>query len=418
MEQYQQMLKTRFSGATDSAFEFRSAAFREFARTPLRSYKESPTRKEYVEFTENDLQELVSVSGSAVPDEKISFDSKTNVRFRDDSLDFISPELEKKGVIIMDLARAIREHPDIANTFIFSFQGSDREEYLINSAWGGGYLIYIPQGLRDLKLDVQNLSFAGASSVTKNVIVCSEDASVDITDSYESYGSGSGIHGKVVYIFGAPRSKIQYNYAQEKSESVSDISFVKSFLEDYSEFTFYHVNKGGSRVLFSDLSYLKGEGSSFRTFGVSYSNGSQLMDIRDSSFQTGISTNVDIKVRGVVRGSSLTIHRGNVDIEEQSVKSTGFYDSKILLLSKDGYANSKPALIIKNSNTKSKHGSAISSLDKEQITYLRSRGISEKLARSMITEGFLLTSLEQSGSEKLINSLERYAREILGAPSE
>lgn len=417
MEQYEHMLKSRFSDASESAFEFRSSAFREFVRTPVRSYKESPTRKEYVEFTENDLENLISENELNDETEKAVFNEDANVRFLDDHLVYVSDELRSKGVIVMDLKDAVKEHPDIASSFIFSSIGSDREEFLINASWSGGYLIYVPEGQRDVKIHVQNLADSGMPSVTKNVIVCAQDVSLDMTDSYESYGKGGSIHAKNIYFFGGTRSKAQYNYSQEKSQNVSDMTFVKSFLEDYSEFTFYHVNRGGSRVLFSDLSYLKGEGSSFKVFGVSYSSEDQMMDVRDSSFQTGESCNVDIKVRGVVRGSSLTIHRGNVDIEVESIKSTGYYDSKILLLSKEGFANSKPALIIKNSNTKSKHGSAISSLDRDQIMYLESRGIPENLARSMITEGFLLTLLEKSGNDKLINSLEKYAREILGASS-
>ena len=158
---------------------------------------------------------------------------------------------------------------------------------------------------------------------------------------------------------------------------------------------------------------MEGEGSSFKTFGVSYSDGDQKFDIRDSSFQTGIASSADIKVRGVVKGKSLTIHRGNIDIEEKSIKSTGFYDSRILLLSKDGYANSKPGLIIRNNNTKSKHASSISSLDRDQVFYLRSRGIPEAVARSMLTEGFLLANLENASSEILIDKVHTYSEEII-----
>lgn len=415
MEQYQQMLKKRFEDASESAFEYRSSAFREYVRTPPRSYKESPTRKEYVQFTEQDLEQLVSQEGAKADTTDVTFDELSNVRFLDDKLTYVSEELKKKGVIVMNLSDAIKSLPDIANDYIFSFTGSDREEFLINASWGGGYLIYVPREQRDVKINVQSLTNSGNSHVSKNIVICSEDSSLDITDSYETYGDGESIDARNIYIFGGKRSTTQYNYSQEKSQGVSDIAFVRSFLDDYSSLDIYHLNRGGSRVLFSNLSYLKGEESSFRVSGVSYSSGEQMMDVRDSSFQTGEGCNVDIKVRGVVRGGSLTIHRGNIDIEEDCVRSTGYYDSKILLLSKDGFANSKPALIIKNSNTKSKHGSTISSLDRDQIMYLASRGIPENLAKSMITEGFLLTLLEKSGNDKLINSLEEYAKEILGA---
>ena len=158
---------------------------------------------------------------------------------------------------------------------------------------------------------------------------------------------------------------------------------------------------------------MNGEGSDFRTQGVSFTDGSQAMDIRDSSFQLGKGTYADIQVRGAVSGNSVTMHRGNIDIEEESIQSNGFYDSKILLLSEGGYANSKPGLIIKNNNTKSKHGSAISNIDEDQILYLRSRGIDRETAESMIMDGFLSVSVEKSGNKLLMEKVHEFAEAVI-----
>ncbi|WP_175266654.1 SufD family Fe-S cluster assembly protein [Acidiplasma cupricumulans] len=46
-------------------------------------------------------------------------------------------------------------------------------------------------------------------------------------------------------------------------------------------------------------------------------------------------------------------------------------------------------MVDKNNDTKSKHASVISSIDPEQVFYLRSRGISENDAISLIVQGFL-----------------------------
>jgi Fe-S cluster assembly protein SufD len=82
------------------------------------------------------------------------------------------------------------------------------------------------------------------------------------------------------------------------------------------------------------------------------------------------------------------------------------------LLSKEGYANSKPALIIRNNNTRSKHGSAISSVDKEQILYLESRGIDEKTATTLITGGFIESIIEKSNNKKFVETVQEYSKDI------
>lgn len=106
------------------------------------------------------------------------------------------------------------------------------------------------------------------------------------------------------------------------------------------------------------------------------------------------------------------MHRGNIDIEEKSIKSTGYYDSKILLMSKDGFANTKPALLIKNNNTRSKHASAISSVDDDQIFYMQSRGIPKNLAKNLITGGFVGSTVEKSGDSILMERVEKYSEGI------
>ncbi len=402
MEQYQDMLKNRFA---DSTFEYRANAFRAFLQIPRRSYKESPTTKEYVDITEGDLETLIEQTEAA--------EDIKSVKPRFDPDYFIVhdrvPESTGK-VIFKDLKKAVQDHPDLMEKYVYKETGKERIECLINSAWGNGYFLFIPRNTRDVKLRIESAYNASRSAASKSIIIMEEDSKADITDIYENFGEGDSVQGRNVYLFLGERAKLQYNYFQEKSRKVVDICFLRSFLENYAELKIFHISAGGSRVLFFNESTMNGEGSDFRTYGTSFSDERQRMDIRDSSFQVGESCNADIQIRGVVQGSSSTLHRGNVDIEEKSTLSTGYYDSKILLLSEEGYANSKPGLIIRNSNTKSKHGSAISNVDSDQILYLRSRGIPPEVARSMITEGFASFGVEKSGNDVLQSVIQKYSR--------
>ncbi len=403
MEQYQDMLKNRFS---DSTFEYRAKAFRSFLQVPRRDYKESPTTREYVDVKESELESMIEQSAGTLSDQEATS------RFNPDFFIVHDQVPESSGdVIFKDLKKAVSDHPELMEKYVFRELGKDRIENLINSAWGNGYFLYIPKNVRGVRLKIESAYHAALSSVSKSVIIMEDDSEAAITDIYENFGEGSSVQGRNIYLFLGERAKLKYGYLQEKSDSTVDISFVRSFLESYAELKIFHINAGGGKVLFLNESDLRGEGSDFRTYGTTFSDRNQRMDIRDSSFQLGKSCNADIQVRGVVKGQSSTLHRGNVDIEEQSVLSTGFYDSKILLLTKDGYANSKPGLIIRNSNIKSKHGSAISNVDTDQMTYLRSRGIPPDVARSMIIEGFVSWNIDKSGDETLMGRISQYSKE-------
>ena len=52
MEQFSDLLKTRLK---DPAYDFRQDSFLNYLKTPRRTHKESPTVKDYVDFSEKDL---------------------------------------------------------------------------------------------------------------------------------------------------------------------------------------------------------------------------------------------------------------------------------------------------------------------------------------------------------------------------
>ncbi len=408
MENYPELLRNRLN---DPAYEYRRDSFLEFLKSPVRSYKESPTVKDYVEITDKDLERMIySDPASGAPDAAAE-DGAQIVMFNHSLVN--SPSSERSGVIITDMATAIREHQALVEKYVYSSFGKDRAEHLINAAWRNGLFIYVPDRT-DISLKIHQISDSRESYSKKSVIICGKDCSVKITDIHTSQGGGEGIQGQTIYCHVGENSKMQYSYLQDKENTATDLTYIREYLDKYAGFQLFHINHGASRVIFTDESMQMGESSDFRVYGVNFSSGMQKMDIRDSSFQVGAASSSDIQVRGVVTGKSSTIHRGNIDLEEVAKNSTGFYDSRILLLSKDGYANSKPGLMIKNANTRSKHASSISDVDEEQVFYLRSRGIGEAQAKRMITAGFVESIIERGGDQEMIKKADEYA-EGLGA---
>lgn len=403
MENYPEILRTRLN---DPAYEYRRDAFLAFLKSPVRNYKESPTVKDYVEINDADLEVMIygkPEEGNANP----VFSTDANISIFNDRITNVS--IPDRKIIVKDLINALSSEPELVSKYVYSSLGRDRNEFLINSAWRNGLFVYIPDGTH-VKLKIEQVSDASESYAKKTVIICGSDCNVNITDIHTTAGEGKAVQGQNIYCHAGENSRIQYNYLQDKSNGVTDITYIREFLSKYAEFTLYHINHGSGRVIFSDESVQHGESSTFRVYGVNFSSSDQKMDIRDSSFQQGKASSSDIQVRGVVTGRSSTIHRGNIDLEEEAIAATGFYDSRILLLSKDGYANSKPGLMIKNANTRSKHGSSISNVDEEQIFYLRSRGIDEEKARGMITAGFVGSIIERAGNPEFTKRIYEYAQ--------
>ncbi|MGL6267043.1 MAG: SufD family Fe-S cluster assembly protein, partial [Chitinophagaceae bacterium] len=68
--------------------------------------------------------------------------------------------------------------------------------------------------------------------------------------------------------------------------------------------------------------------------------------------------------------------------------------NKNILLSDSASANTKPQLEIFADDVKCSHGCTIGRLDDEALFYLRSRGISEKNAKSLLLHAFAVDILD------------------------
>ena len=404
MEAYSEILKSKIS---DPSFDYRKESMLRFLKSPVRDYKESPTVKDYVEVTDLELIRMATGNYSASRTDQQN--SRADIIVSGNA--FIMRKGKSAQFEIDHLSDALSNSSQIRNK-VESFFGNEREEHLINSSWQGGLFIKTQSDI-SLSISIETSIRASESGSQKDFVWIGRNTKLVLSDIRTSEGSGNGVQGRNIYFYLEDGANLDYHYMQDKADGVFDITFIRTFGEKNTLGTIYHINHGAGKVLFQNESNQMGDQSDYKVFGVSFSSGKQKIDIRDSSFQVGKHTNADIHVRGVVTGESSTIHRGNIDIELESTKSTGFYDSRIVLLSKLGYANSKPALMIKNNDTRSKHGSAISSIDKEELTYIRSRGISEKDAKSMISAGFVGSMIERANNTKFTEMVDRFAHELI-----
>ena len=112
--------------------------------------------------------------------------------------------------------------------------------------------------------------------------------------------------------------------------------------------------------------------------------------------------------KGILTDQAKASYLSKTFVDKKAKKTDGYQLSKGILLSKDAYFHSKPELKIYTDDVKCSHGSTIGPFDNEEIFYLRSRGINEKEARSLLIKAFckdLLISLKEDSYLNEINTL-------------
>jgi len=101
-----------------------------------------------------------------------------------------------------------------------------------------------------------------------------------------------------------------------------------------------------------------------------------------------------VMVRAVVGADAKVKIRGLIKIERDAQHTTDYLDIKVLMLGDTAIAQVIPELEIDANEVVVSHGASIGCIDKEQIKYLMSKGITRKESMSIIVSGFLASGVE------------------------
>ncbi len=111
----------------------------------------------------------------------------------------------------------------------------------------------------------------------------------------------------------------------------------------------------------------------------------------------------------IVDGTARAVFNGRVLVDKHAQVTDGQQQVRTLLLSDHARVDAKPQLEIHADDVKCSHGAAIGQLDPEELFYLRSRGMTEELARNLLTYGFAADLL----AHVPVTSLRRALRQLV-----
>jgi Fe-S cluster assembly protein SufD len=122
--------------------------------------------------------------------------------------------------------------------------------------------------------------------------------------------------------------------------------------------------------------------------------------------------------KGILDGRARGVFHGRVIVRKDAQKTDALQTNKNLLLSREALVNSTPQLEILADDVKCKHGSTTGQLDATALFYLRSRGISEAAAKSLLTYAFASDVVQRVPVAELRAGLEAHLQALLPGAQE
>ncbi len=142
---------------------------------------------------------------------------------------------------------------------------------------------------------------------------------------------------------------------------------------------------------------LAGAGATCELNGAFFGFGKADFSIDTSAFSMKKDTKSAIAAKGALDDSAKCDYSGILDVGAKAAGSATDFREKVLMLSGNAASFSVPSLDIRNNDITAGHGAAAGKIGEDELFYLKSRGISEDMAKGMVARGFLHEPLSKMG---------------------
>ncbi|MBN2677708.1 MAG: Fe-S cluster assembly protein SufD [Anaerolineaceae bacterium] len=144
---------------------------------------------------------------------------------------------------------------------------------------------------------------------------------------------------------------------------------------------------------------LEGQDSKAKIACIYLAGGKQEMEFNTRQNHLSQGTGSDLMYKGVLMGDSRTLFSGMIQVKPNAIKSDGYQANRNLILSSNAHADSQPGLEILANDVRCTHGATVGQIDMDELFYLKSRGLDDRGARRLITQGFLNPVIDQVALE-------------------
>jgi len=226
----------------------------------------------------------------------------------------------------------------------------------------------------------------GIWSHPRNVIVAGANSQIAVVETY--VGTGNYFTNAVTEIVAHDGAVVDHTKIECESLAAYHIGNLFIRQERAANVTSRTIALGAALARNETHVILGGEGASVTLDGLFVGTGTQHLDNRTVIDHVHPHCDSVELYKGVLDQSARGVFDGLIIVRPGAVKTVSRQTNRNLLLSETAIVDSKPNLEIHNNDVKCNHGSTIGQIDEEVLFYLRSRGIGEDEARSLLVYAF------------------------------
>jgi Fe-S cluster assembly protein SufD len=313
-------------------------------------------------------------------------------------VDGASTDGSSDGAIVLPLAVARERHPELVEPHLGAIVAEDDAFTALNaSGWEGGAFVHVPRGVAvEAPILLTAVSSAPGTILHRRVlIVLEEGAEAEVWEQYVSGGDEATVLNTVVELRVGQNANLRYVCGQELNERSYIFGAQRAEVARDGALDWVALGFGSARGRVRMETLLAGPGADAKVTGAYAPHARQHVDFDTTQEHGAPNTTSDLAFRGILADRSSAVWRGMIKVDPGAQQTDAFQVCRNLLLSKKAHADAIPGLEILANDVRCTHAAAVAQIDKEQLFYLRSRGLDQSTSTRLVIEGFMAELVER-----------------------
>ncbi|MBC7945557.1 MAG: Fe-S cluster assembly protein SufD [Burkholderiales bacterium] len=255
-----------------------------------------------------------------------------------------------------------------------------------------------------------HLLFLATGSVSAihptNLIIAGNNTKVTAIEHYAGDDGATYFTNALTRVVVGDNANVAHYKLQQESAKAFHIAGIHAKQAAHSRFASHSISLG-AQLARNDISTRLAAGSHCELNGLYLADGRRHVDHHtriDHAEPDATSSEV---YRGILDGGARGVFNGKVVVHQDAQHTDAKQENHNLLLSKNAEIDTKPELEIYADDVKCTHGATIGQLDDAMLFYLRSRGLDEAAARSLLIYAFAHDIIDRMALQPLRKRLER-----------
>ena len=325
----------------------------------------------------------------------------------------------EQGLEIKSLRAAYDDNKTLIDAHLGKYASDELDGYnALNTAFSNdGLFISIPKNtkveLPIIAYFINETKSAKITSQPRNLYLIGSSSEVDIIESFHTVGDNASFTNIVSEIVVEKNAKANYYKIESDRNSAYHVGNTQVHQERDSVFTAATITLGGALIRNNLNIVLDAENCEANMYGLTLLRGNQHVDnhtVVDHKMPNSYSNEL---YKNILDDKSTGVFNGKIYVRQDAQKTNAFQSNRNILLTNDASINTKPQLEIWADDVKCSHGATTGQIDKEQMFYLRARGLNEESARAMLLYAFAMDVLENVKIEALKEDLDKKIAERL-----